>query len=73
MRAKTLCFQSVSVVADSVTDNTPVRTGNELEPKCNRKMNEWYGLLTHWNVVGSVEFHIEAALGSLHVGNAPMR
>lgn len=58
---------------DSVTDNTHVWTSDELEPRCNWKMNEWYGLLTHWNVLGSFEFHIKAALGSSHVGNAQMR
>lgn len=31
--AKTLRFEPGNVVADSVTDNTPVWTGNELEPK----------------------------------------
>lgn len=64
---------SQSVSWQIVTDNTPVWTGNGLEPKCNWKMNEWYGLLTHWNVLGSFEFHIKSALGSLHVGSAEMR
>lgn len=63
--AKAFCFESVSVVTDSITDNARVRTGNELGPKYNWKMNMWYGLPWHWNVVCSLGFHIKAALGSL--------
>lgn len=36
--AKTLRFEPGTVVADSVTDNTPVWTGNELEPKKIKKI-----------------------------------
>lgn len=57
-RAKTLCFESFSVGADSVIDNAPVHTGKELEPTCNWKMNAWHGLLWHWNAAFSFEFHI---------------
>ncbi len=69
LRAKTICFESVSVIADRVTDNTPVQTGNELEPKCNWKMNAWYGLLWHSGMYLAVlNFTLKAALGSLRVG-----
>lgn len=39
--AKTLRFEPGNVVVDSVTDNTPVWTGNELEPKKIKNTKRW--------------------------------